>query len=132
MTDRDLLAIDFTPGSGARPVAGRIVLDIDPLPERIGSLFVPESSRTLNDPIRDVSHTARVVAVGYGPFGQDTESATGRKRFKRWPGLQPADVAPGDRVIFRLLMSDLNQRRVIADVRRVDAVIGDPCNGDRD
>jgi hypothetical protein len=129
MTDRDLLAIDFTPGSGARPVAGRIVLDIDPLPERIGSLFVPESSRDLNDPIRDVSHTARVVAVGYGPFGEDDNLGKVKKRFRRWPGLTPTDVAPGDRVIFRLLMSDLNQRRVIADVRRVDAVVAD---GDRD
>ena len=125
MTDRELLAIDFTPGSGARPVAGRIVLDIDPLPERIGSLFVPESSRDLNDPIRDVSHTARVVAVGYGPFGEDDNLGKTKKRFRRWPGLQPADVAPGDRVIFRLLMSDLNQKRVIADVRRVDAVVAD-------
>jgi hypothetical protein len=118
-----LLNIDFTPnnGTGARPVAGRIVLDLDPLPDMIGCLFIPDSARKLE--ATDISHTATVVAVGYGPFGQDTESATGKKKFKRWPGLTPDDVKAGDRVAFRMLMYELNEKRVIADVRRVDAVI---------
>jgi hypothetical protein len=120
-----LLRIDFTPGnhSHARPVAGKIVLDIDPLPEKIGSLFTPETSRNLNDPMRNISHTGVVVAVGYGPFGHDTESPGSKKRYKRWPGLTPEDVRVGDRVVFRLVMSDLGKQRVITDVRRVDGVI---------
>ena len=39
------------------------------------------------------------------------------------PGLTPDDVKRGDRVAFRLVMSDLGKKRVIGDVRRVDAVI---------
>lgn len=119
--DHTLLAIDFTPGSGsgARPAAGRIVLDLDPLPDRIGSLIIPDSARALDNPVRDISHTGVVVAVGYGPFGGEHVN----KRWRRFPGLTPDDVKRGDRVAFRLVMSDLGKKRVIGDVRRVDAVI---------
>lgn len=121
--DHTLLAIDFTPGSGsgARPAAGRIVLDLDPLPDRIGSLIIPDSARALDNPVRDISHTGVVVAVGYGPFGG--ELSENKKKWRRFPGLTPDDVKPGDRVAFRLVMSDLGKKRVIGDVRRVDAVI---------
>lgn len=117
--DHTLLAINFTPGSGTRPAAGRIVLDLDPLPDRIGSLIIPDSARALDNPVRDISHTGVVVAVGYGPFGGEHVN----KRWRRFPGLTPDDVKPGDRVAFRLVMSDLGKKRVIGDVRRVDAVI---------
>lgn len=119
--DHTLLAIDFTPGSGARPAAGRIVLDLDPLPDRIGSLIIPDSARALDNPMRDISHTGVVVAVGYGPFGG--ELSENKKKWRRFPGLTPDDVKRGDRVAFRLVMSDLGKKRVIGDVRRVDAVI---------
>jgi hypothetical protein len=123
--DHTLLSIDFSPGSGARPTTGKIVLDLDPIPERIGSLFLPDSARTLNDPMKNISHTAIVVAVGYGSFYGESDSPSKRHnhQHQQYPGLTPDDVQPGDRVVFRLVMSDLAKRRVIADVRRVDAVI---------
>jgi len=110
-----LYHIDF---ASVRIRPGKIVLDIDPLPDRCGSLHIPDTAREQKP--TDISHTARIVAIGYGPFREyDTE----KKKWLPYPGLLAQDTRPGDQVVFRMLMSDLNQGRIFTDVRRIDAVI---------
>lgn len=96
---------------------GKVMLDIDPLPDQIGSLFIPDSARTQK--VTDISHTGVVVAIGYGMFHYKDENDK----------LRHVDVNMedhphvGDRVTFRLLMEDLNEKRIVTDVRRIDAVV---------
>lgn len=111
----DLTKIDFTT---AQVLPGNIVIDLDPLPEQIGSLFVPDTARVQR--VTDISHTGIIVAVGYGEFWRTEDGKT-----KHYCGLTERDFRVGDRVVFRMLMSDLNQKRIITDVRRIDAVVED-------
>lgn len=64
-----------------RPFSDWVVVRIDPMPNQIGSVIVPDSYRA-----RD-THTATVVSVGPGK-----PLSNGARR--------PLEVVPGDRVCF--------------------------------
>lgn len=97
---------------------GRVIIDQDPLPDKEGSIFLPQRDDQPNHP----ANTGTVVAVGYGEFYYDDES-TGKKKQRLHPGFTPEELGVGDRVVYRLLLSDLNRKRVFTDVRRIDGVI---------
>ena len=114
--DRYLQTLD---PSTIRLPAGRILIDQDPLPTKTHSgLYLPQRDDQPDHP----ANTGTVLAIGHGSFQYDDDS-TGKRRRVTHTGLQPDDLNVGDRVVYRLLMSDLNQRRVMTDIRRVDAVI---------
>jgi hypothetical protein len=110
----DLSSID---PSTIRLLPGKVMLDIDPLPDHIGSLFIPDSARVQK--VTDISHTGVVVAIGYGEFYYKDEN----KRLQRVIVSPETHPHVGNRVVFRLLMSDLNEKRITTDVRRIDAVV---------
>lgn len=103
--------------SHVRPLPGRVLLEIEAKPEMIGSIVAPEIARdkkALEDPLQ----IGRVLAIGYGGHHEYVE-----RKLKRFDGFTTEDVQPGDRVLFRALASELNQRFVLTDARRVDAVV---------
>lgn len=118
MTSLDLTHMNLP--SMVIPLAGRIILDIEPKPERIGSLHVPDIAR--EQVTSDTSLLARVVSVGYGPY-YEGDTVNGKMKHKRHPGVTRDDVRPGARVVFRALMQDLNCKRILTSVTRIDAVI---------
>lgn len=97
---------------------GKVLIEQDPMPDQEGSLFLPQRDAQPDHP----ANTGKVIAIGHGGFDYDDESA-GKKVRVRHCGLGVDDVKVGDRVIYRLLMSDLNKRRVFTDIRRIDGVI---------
>jgi hypothetical protein len=97
---------------------GKVLIDQDPLPDKEGSLFLPQRDDQPNHP----ANTGTVVALGYGEFFYDDESS-GKKKQKLHSGFRPDELGVGDRVVYRLLMSDLNRKRVFTDIRRIDGVI---------
>lgn len=98
--------------AGYRPLAGRILLEIERSAAMIGALHVPEVAQDKTE--RDELQTARVLAVGYGRFREGGE----------WfPGIAEGDVKPGDRVLFAALMKDLNRAVILTAVTRVAAVV---------
>lgn len=101
-----------------RLLPGKVIIDQDPLPEKEGSLFLPQRDDKADHP----ANTGTILAIGHGSFEFDDES-TGRKRRVMHSGLDVGDVKVGDRVIYRLLLSDLNRKRVFTDIRRIDGVI---------
>jgi hypothetical protein len=104
--------------STIRLLPGRVIIAQDPLPDKEGSLYLPQRTDQPDHP----ANTGTILAIGHGPFKYIDES-TGTKKSSTHPGLTTEDAKAGDRVIYRLLMSDLNQGRVFADIRRIDAVI---------
>ena len=92
---------------------GQVIIDQDPLPAKDGSLFLPQRNAQPDHP----ASTGTVLAIGTGPF----KYVDGSKTKTYWP----PDIKVGDRVVYRLLLSDLNRKRVFTDVRRIDAVIED-------
>lgn len=101
-----------------RLLPGKVIIDQDPLPDKEGSLFLPQRDDKADHP----ANTGTVLAIGHGSFEYDDES-TGKKRRVNHSGLSSDDVKVGDRVIYRLLLSDLNRKRVFTDIRRIDGVI---------
>lgn len=112
-----ITTLDLIDPTTIRPMPGVAIVELDPLPERIGSLFVPDIARATE--VTDTSHTGIVLAVGYGRFG----ALDAKKRMKAYPGVTEEDFGVGDRVVFRLLMYEMNQKRALVDVNRIDAVI---------
>jgi co-chaperonin GroES (HSP10) len=108
-------SLELTPeqaAQGYRPLAGRILLEIERNPSMIGSLHVPEVAQDKTE--RDELQTAKVLAIGYGRFREGDE----------WfPGITEGDVKPGDRVLFAALMKDLNRAVILTAVTRVAAVV---------
>lgn len=121
-------SVEIPYGKECRPLAGRIVLDVELAPEKVDSLYVPEVSRTQTGDSGDLSAciTAKVVAVGYGAF---LEQNPDTKKNRRYFGVTPEDIKPGDRVLYRPLLMEVGQKRIVTDVRRVDGVLtpGDPA-----
>jgi hypothetical protein len=119
------LEITFHPHpESIRPLPGRIMLAVESNPDQIGSILIPETAQRHTG--RDVSLFATVLSVGYGPFWymDEVDPKTKRGGKARWhPGLTPGEVKAGDRVRFRALLSDLNTKRILTSVTRVDAVI---------
>lgn len=113
--DRYLQTID---PATIRLLPGRILIDQDPPPTMHGSLHLPQADAQPDHP----ANTGTVLAIGYGSFTY-TDESRGRKRLATHSGLSLEDVKVGDRVVYRLLMSDLNRKWVVTDIRRVDAVI---------
>jgi len=97
---------------------GVVIIDQDPLPGKDGSLFLPQTTDRPDHP----SNTGTVLAIGHGEFFYDDES-TGKNKQRLHSGLNHDEVGVGDRVIYRLLMTDLNRKRVVTDIRRIDGVI---------
>ena len=109
-------SLELTPeqaAAGYRPLAGRILLEVEAPAAMIGSIHVPETART-----QTVERThlleARVLAVGYGPFIEKGES---------FAGIAEGDVNPGDRVLLAPLLQDLNKRTLLTAVTRIEAVL---------
>lgn len=99
--------------AGYRPLAGRILLEIEASDAMIDSIHVPESARDKN--VRDALQIARVLAIGYGRFKDGDE----------WlAGIAEGDVAVGDRVAFAALAQDLNKRVILTATTRIAAVLG--------
>lgn len=92
---------------------GQVIIDQDPLPIKEGSLFLPQRDAQPDHP----ANTGKILAIGEGALKYRDE-LTGRMK-TYWP----QDIKVGDRVVYRLLMSDLNRGRIFTDVRRIDAVI---------
>ena len=110
-----MTSLELTPeqaAQGYRPLAGRVLLEIERNPTMIGSLHVPEVAQDKTE--RDELQIARVLAVGYGTFFDGTESL---------PGIAEGDVKPGDRVLFAALVKDLNRAVILTAVTRVAAVV---------
>jgi hypothetical protein len=103
-----------------RCLPGRVLLEIEPLPDKIGSIAVPETARTQK--VTDISLTAKVLKVGYGGFSERVEK-NGKRVFKTFPGVHHDDFKVGDRVRFRALMADLNRKMIVTSVHRLDAVL---------
>lgn len=114
-------SVEIPYGAECRPLAGRIVLEIEELPEKDGSIIIPEISRIQ----REQCQIATVISVGYGPYTVEEEQPDGRKKMKRYEGIETAsELKPGDRVFYRPLLMEIGQKRIVTDVRRVDGVIG--------
>lgn len=111
-----MTSLELTPeqvAAGYRPLAGRVLLEIEANPNRIGNIIVPESARDKG--LRDALQIARVLAIGYGAFYEAGE---------RLPGIPEGDVAVGDRVLFSALAQDLNRSVILTATTRVVAVLG--------
>lgn len=111
-----MTSLELTPeqvaAAGFRPLAGRVMLEIERNPEMIGSLHVPEVAQDKN--VRDTLQMARVLAIGYGRFGEGGE----------WfPGIAEGDVRVGDRVAFLALAKDLNRSVILTAVTRIAGVV---------
>ena len=110
-----MTSLELTPeqvAAGYRPLAGRVLLEIEPNPDRIGSIIVPETARDKG--MRDALQIARVLAIGFGRFKDGEE----------WlPGIAEGDVAVGDRVAFAALAQDLNRKVILTAVTRIAAVL---------
>lgn len=106
-------------GKGCRPLAGRIILELEPAPDKIGSLYTPETTQTQ----REQCQFAKVIAVGYGPYAIPEEQPDGKKKLKRYAGVDPSELAIGDRVLYRPLLNEVGLKRIVTDVRRVDGVV---------
>jgi len=89
--------------SRLRPLPGRCVVRLDPLPDRIGSLFIPDSANNLrpSDPV----HSGTVVAMS----PRKNEDGT----------LRVEPFSAGDRVWLALRMEDLNKELVATENTRV-------------
>lgn len=110
-----MTSLELTPeqaAQGYRPLAGRVLLEIEENPDKIGSIVVPETARDKN--VRDALQTATVLAIGYGAFYDHGECLQ---------GIADGDVKPGDRVAFLALQQDLNKRVILTAVTRIVAVL---------
>ncbi len=108
-------SLELTPeqaAAGYRPLAGRVLLEIEANPDRIGAIVVPETARDKG--MRDALQIARVLAIGYGAFYDAGE---------RLQGIAEGDVAVGDRVAFAALAQDLNRKVILTAVTRIAAVL---------
>lgn len=106
------LEITTTLPSHIHPLPGRVLLEIEPKPSTAGLLHLPNSARTQQH--TDTALFARVLAVGYGPYYDDK---------KVHSGVNESDVRPGDRVVFKALMQDLNCKVILTGVSRLEAVV---------
>ena len=94
---------------GYRPLSGHCVIALDPLADKIGSLFVPQSAQALR--VTDISHTGRVLHM------------TPRKNKN---GMSSYELfSAGDRVVVMLLAKDLQDKVISTLNTRVYAVIED-------
>lgn len=112
--------------SAVRPRAGRVLLMVPRKPEAAVSspfrpgafmaerplVYAPDSAR--DHAVTDTHQRARVLKVGYGPFYEEGV---------QYAGVGPEDFQPGDTVVFRPLLMELNAPYILTDVRRVDAKI---------
>lgn len=112
-----MTSLELTPEqatAGYRPLAGRVLLEIEPNPDRIGSIVVPEMAR--DKTMRDDLQVARILAVGFGKFKDGDE----------WlAGIAQGDVAVGDKVLFLPLAQDLNRKIILTAVTRIAGVLTD-------
>lgn len=110
-----MTSLELTPEqarAGYRPLAGRILLEIEAPDAMIGAIHVPETAQRKTE--RDALQVATVLAIGYGRFKDGDE----------WlPGIAEGDVKVGDRVLFSALAKDLNKRVIFTAVTRVAAVL---------
>lgn len=98
--------------AGYRPLAGRVLLEIEANPDRIGSIVVPETAQ--DKTMRDALQVARILAIGFGKFKDGDD----------WlAGIAQGDVAIGDRVLFLPLAQDLNRKVILTAVTRIAGVL---------
>lgn len=88
-----------------RPVPGKCVIRFDRTPSMIGSIIVPDTVNSMSFNIDNQlsSWTGTVLHMT--------------------PGKKGEDFRVGDRVVFRLLLSDLERPVILTDNNRVDAVV---------
>lgn len=88
-----------------KPLPGRCVIEFDPFPEKIGSLFIPETAKE-QDPLQDPMWPATVLAMT-----PRRDPKTGEPRQEQFQ--------VGDRVLLALRGQDLNQQLVATHNTRV-------------
>ena len=99
----------------ARPLPGRILLELDAPLTMAGLIHIPESAQARKTD-RDQAIPATVIAIGYDSFHETVNG-----KLKRIPGITEGDVKLGDRVLYRPLVSDLNRKWILTSVARVEA-----------
>lgn len=95
------------------PLPGKCIIEWDTLPEKIGSLFIPESARARENRVMEPLHTGTVL--------------------KMTPAVSPSgvpmdDFKAGDKVLVACTLEDLQDKISITQNNRVRAVIGDTAN----
>lgn len=89
-----------------QPLAGRVILLPDLVPATSGALVIPDAARRLG--LNATLHSAKVLAVT--PRAEDF----------------PEGFSAGDRVLFLLRKSDLNEPVLITHITRICAVLEPP------
>lgn len=114
-----MTSLELTPeqaAAGYRPLAGRVLLELEPPAEKDGAIVIPETART-----QTVERThlliGRILAIGYGEYCEGGEW---------YAGVREGDLARGDRVLVAPLLKDLNTRVLLTGVTRIEAVV-DPA-----
>lgn len=133
MTDYVYAFIDPEILKNLRPLPGRCVIALDPIPEKIGAIFLPDTAREMQPTVP--LHTGVILAM------------TGRRhheKFKRT--MHEGDCAVsrtaklsdgiphcncgyqepfrvGDRIVLDLAMEDLNKRLIVSMNARIRGVI---------
>jgi co-chaperonin GroES (HSP10) len=111
-----MTSLELTPSqaaAGYRPLAGRVLLELEPPAEKDGSIVIPETART-QTPERTQLIIGKVLAIGFGEYCEGGEW---------YPGVRDGDLAPGDRVLVAPLVKDLNRRVLMTAVTRIEAVL---------
>lgn len=98
-----------------RPLPGKCIIKLDPLPDKIGSLFIPDSARDMKP--TEPLHTGVVVSMSTRKYKPGT-SKLYKYEFQE-------EFQVGDRVLIALTLEDLNRGYVDTLNTRVYAVVGD-------
>jgi len=114
----DLNQDDFKNGH-ARMRAGKCIIDLEPHPVMLGKVYIPDTARERKG--TDTASIGRVFAIGYGSFWETHPSNS--HKFVHYPGVMPHEIPVGARVVIRTTLGELQETRILTDVRRIDAVI---------
>ena len=102
--------------AGWRPMPGRCIIHLDRLPDKVGSIHIPDAS--CDHTIASVCATGTVLAVTCKP-----NCKTDRK--SHVPGIEcDTDFIVGDHILLNLYASDLDHTIIITRNTVILAVIG--------
>lgn len=93
---------------GFRPLPGRCIVRLDPLPDKIGSLFIPDIARDMRP--TEPLHSGTVLAMT--PRLKKNSAEPHEEQFQT-----------GDRAILALRMEDLNESIILTHNTRIYAII---------
>ena len=98
---------------GYRPLAGRILVELERPDTMAGALHIPQVAQT-QTPERTQLLIGRVLAIGYGCYVEGGES---------FGGILRGDLNRDDRILIAPLLQDLNKGIVLTSVTRVEGVL---------